>query len=111
MYKIAEAVKTLRLTRSQLDTMVKTDITSQFCASCSDEDVIELRAYTQGLRDGIVYSIIKDHCEFVYFLDTRRFSQAEAVAANIPQHDGAIAGYQWSDTHTDFSDFAPLVQL
>lgn len=111
LYKIVELVKALHLTQRQLDTMVETDITSRFCASCSDREVAELRTYTQGLRDGLVYGLIKDHCSFVYFLDDKRYTQAEAVVRGIPQKDGAISGYQWAGTSTDFSDMSPLVQL
>lgn len=98
-----EIVKLLRLDRDKFESMFREDVSNNITMS-------SIQDYADGLRDAYITAIIKDHCEFVYFIDGERLTVDERMQKGGGQID-AVCGYQWKDTEFNFTPFSKEVDL
>lgn len=101
-----EIVKLLRLDRKEFERMFSEDVTAHINSQAHPGFV----PYAEGLRDAYMTAIIKDHCEFVYYVDGVRLTIEERISQGGGQSD-SISGYQWKGTEYNFSAFLKEVDV
>lgn len=104
---VVEIVKLLRLNRADFDRMFKEDVLDHI----RHGDYPGFMAYAEGLRDAYLTAIIKDHCEFVYFVNGERLTIDEARQKGPAEMTGGVCGYQWLGTEFDFTEFHKEIDL
>lgn len=104
---VVEIVKLLRLNRKDLERMFREDVIDHI----RHGDHPGFLPYAEGMRDAYITAIIKDHCEFVYFVNGERLTLAEARRKGPGELGSAVCGYQWLDSESDFTTFQKEIDL
>lgn len=104
---VVEIVKLLRLSRKDLERMFREDVIDHI----RHADHPGFLPYAEGMRDAYITAIIKDHCEFVYFVGGERLTLDEVRQKGPGELAGSVCGYQWLDSESDFTEFRKEVDL
>ena len=104
---VVEIVKLLRLSRKDLERMFREDVIDHI----RHADHPGFLPYAEGMRDAYITAIIKDHCEFVYFVGGERLTLDEVRQKGPGELAGSVCGYQWLDSESDFTEFCKEVDL
>ena len=104
---VVEIVKLLRLSRKDLERMFREDVIDHI----RHGDHPGFLPYAEGMRDAYITAIIKDHCEFVYFVGGERLTLDEVRQKGPGELAGSVCGYQWLGSECDFTEFHKEVDL
>lgn len=102
---VYEITKLLRLSRAQFEAMYEQDVLNHI----SRFNNPHLPPYAEGVRDAYLTALVKDHCEFVYFIEGQRYTPAQVICKG--GGDRGVCGYQWKDSEVDFSTFGKEVDV
>lgn len=103
---VVEIVKLLRLSRKDLERMFREDVIDHI----RHADHPGFLPYAEGMRDAYITALIKDHCEFVYFVGGERLTLDEVRQKGGGQSD-SVSGYQWKGSEFNFTEFHKEVDL
>lgn len=102
---VYEITKLLRLSRAEFEAMYTQDVLNHIHRFNNPH----LPVYAEGMRDAYITALLKDYCEFVYFIGGQRLTPAEVICKGGGER--GVCGYQWKGSDIDFTLFSKEVDV